>query len=251
MHGLEGDSHGYGPEDEIEEAFDNGEDGWDEEGGDDVELALADDEERLPWLESGEYDDDEEGFDGARIFGLFLMGLLAVAVLIGAIWYFTHRGPDPELAADGSTIAAPQGDYKEKPADPGGKTFEGTGDTSFAVGEGQTREGRIAEGGDSAPKPSVDTQGQTQGKAQGQEDTTTAGVPVQVGAFSSRESAVSGWGKLNRQTDKLQGVKYRVVEGQADIGKVYRLQAIAGNAADAKRLCAALEGDGVPCQVKK
>jgi len=41
------------------------------------------------------------------------------------------------------------------------------------------------------------------------------------------------------------------VEGEADIGTVYRLQAVAGDAASANRLCSALKGDGVACQVKR
>jgi dihydroxyacetone kinase len=41
------------------------------------------------------------------------------------------------------------------------------------------------------------------------------------------------------------------VEGQADIGKVYRLQAVADDVAAAKRLCDALQSDGVACQVKR
>ncbi|MBD3730635.1 MAG: SPOR domain-containing protein [Sphingomonadales bacterium] len=247
--------HEYGPEDDFAHGADGAEAGseenWDDDKGDEtVELALADDDDRLPWLESGEYDEEDRGVDGARIFGFALIGLLAIALLIGLIWWLSHRGPDPELVADGSTIEAPEGAYKERPADPGGKTFEGTGDTSFAVGEGQSREGRLAEGNapanpdesTAAPKPSIDTAAQ-EGNASG-------GVGVQVGAYSSREAATAGWGKLMRQTDKLAGVKYRVVEGEADIGHVYRLQAVAGDRASADRLCAALKGDGVSCQVK-
>jgi hypothetical protein len=41
-----------------------------------------------------------------------------------------------------------------------------------------------------------------------------------------------------------------VVEGKADIGTVYRLQALAGDAAGATDLCARLKAAGVACQVK-
>ncbi|MEZ5696524.1 MAG: SPOR domain-containing protein [Sphingomonadaceae bacterium] len=234
---------------------------WDDEDGvvEDVELALADDEDRLPWLESGGYDEEEEGVDTARILGLALLGLMLIGLVLGGFWYVSNRQTDPELVADGSTIEAPPGDYKTRPDDPGGKEFEGTGDTSFAVGEGQSREGRLAGDNGSAPKPTIGegaggsaaaASGSDTAAAGAQEAPASGGTGVQVGAFSTRESAVAGWGKLTRQTDKLSGVKYRVVEGQADIGKVYRLQAVAGDSASAQRLCSALKADGIACQVK-
>ena len=211
----------------------------------DEQLALADDDERLPWLESGEEDEDEGGVDTGRIVGFALFAALALAALVAGIWWFGQRAPDAELVADGSTIQAPVGPYKEKPADPGGKTFEGTGNLAPAVGEGKTTEGRIA---DETPKPSIDAPkpGQTPAPA-----TAPGGVAVQVGAYTSKETAEAGWQKLLARTDKLTGVSHRVVEGKADMGTVYRLQAMAGDAAAASALCKALNGDGVDCQVKR
>jgi hypothetical protein len=45
-------------------------------------------------------------------------------------------------------------------------------------------------------------------------------------------------------------VSHRVIEGNADIGKVYRLQAVAGDTAGANALCGRLKGAGIACQVK-
>jgi len=211
----------------------------------DEQLTLADEDERLPWLESGDDDDDEVGgVDTGRIVGFALFAALALAALVGGIWWFGQRGPDPELVADGSTIEAPVGPYKERPANPGGKTFEGTGNLAPAVGEGKTTEGVIA---DELPKPSVDTPkpGQTPAPA------AAGGIGVQVGAYNSKETAEAGWQKLLSRTDKLAGVGHRVVEGKADMGTVYRLQAVAGDAAGASALCRALKGDGIDCQVKR
>lgn len=214
----------------------------------DDQLTLADEDERLPWLETGDEDDEEQGVDTGRIFGFVLLAVLTLAAFVGGIWWFGNRGSDTELVADGSTIQAPPGPYKEKPADPGGKRFEGTGNLAPAIGEGERREGRLAE---APPRPSVDapttkpTPGATGAPA------STGGVGVQVGAYSSRADAEAGWQRLLAQTDKLAGVSHRVVQGQADIGTVFRLQAIAGDAAAASRLCAALKGDGVACQVKR
>ena len=213
------------------------------------ELQLADDDERLPWLESADYEDEDEGVDTSRILGFVLLGLIALALLIGGIWWATNRGPNPELIADGSTIEAPEGDYKEKPADAGGREVEGTGDTSFAVGEGQTREGRLAESKPTkiAAKPSSSPEDDA---ATAETAAAGGGVGVQVGAYSTEATAQAGWTKLQRQTDALSGFKYRIVKGEADIGTVYRLQAVAGDRAAANQLCSALKADGVACQVK-
>ena len=212
----------------------------------DEQLTLAaDEDERLPWLESGDEDDDDVGgVDTGRIVGFALFAALALAALVAGIWWFGQRGPDAEFVADGSTIEAPPGPYKTKPADPGGKTFEGTGNLAPAVGEGKTTEGRLAEA--AVPAPSIDAPkpGETPAPA-------VSGVGVQVGAYTSRADAEKGWQSLQSRTDKLAGVSHRVVQGQADMGTVYRLQAVAGDAASARALCQALANDGVDCQVKR
>lgn len=218
----------------------------------DEQLLLADGDERLPWLESGDDDYAEPGVDGARIFGFALIALIALAALVGGIWWFGNRTADPELVADGSTIQAPEGPYKEKPQDPGGRTFAGTGDMAPAIGEGERREGRLA---DAAPRPSIDVP--QPGPAPSASASAAAppaearGIGVQVGAYSTKAAAEAGWQRLLAQTDKLAGVSHRAVQGTADIGTVWRLQAVAGDAAAAERLCDALKSDGVACQVKR
>ncbi len=144
---------------------------WDEDGDevvteeevDEDRLDLDSDEEALPWLESSDYA-EEDGVDTGRLVGFVLLGLLALGLLVGGIWFLTNRGPDPELVADGSTIEAPEGDYKRKPDEAGGREFPGTGDVAPAVGEGQTREGRLADGNAAGAtggpvRPSVDAPG--------------------------------------------------------------------------------------------
>jgi cell division septation protein DedD len=217
------------------------------------QLDLGAGEERLPWLE-GDDDAQEPGVDTARIAAFGVIGLLAIVLVVGGIWWATHGhlggGPKP----DGSTIAAPPGPYKTKPADPGGKTFVGTGDESFAVAEGKTREGVLAT--DTAPKPSVDvatvanTKPNATPTAKPSAEPEATGVGVQVGAYSNRATAEAGWTKLLTQLPALQGVKHRVVEGQADIGTVYRLQAVTANVAAANALCSKLKASGGACQVK-
>jgi hypothetical protein len=208
---------------------------------------FADAGEQLPWLE-GDDDDDDEGVDTARIVGFALIGLILLAAIVGGIWYASRDRVDPELVADGSVIEAPAEPYKVRPENPGGKVHEGTGDTSFAVAEGQSREVRVADR--TVPKPSIDReQAQASDKPKA-ESAPAGGVGVQVAAYSDRAAAERGWSQLTGRYSALSGFKHRVVEGKADIGTVYRLQAVAANAAAANDLCNQLKRAGAACQVK-
>ena len=227
-------------EDEDEQAF---------EGED---LGLVSDDDALPWLESSDYE-EIESVDAWRITGFVVLGLVVLALLVGGIWYFTSRGSDGAPLADGSTIEAPEGPYKERPEEPGGKTFEGTGDMAPAVGEGETREGRLAEGS-ATPEPVAKPTEEPAAKPAPKPSASSAQdnrIAVQVGAYRDEATAEAGWRKLSRQTDALSGVKYRIVKGEADIGTVYRLQALPGDMAAARRLRDALEADGVASQIKQ
>ena len=218
--------------------------------GDELDLAST---ENLPWLESDEEDEDAGGFDMMRLIGFFA-GLFALgAVIIGGVWWLTHRASNSEQVADGGVIEAPAGPIKTRPDNPGGKEFAGTGSVAPVVGEGGTRPAVVAE------KPVTPVAPVTKPTATASAGATTpapiapaalTGVGVQLAAYGTRARAEQGWSDLSRRTDALAGVKYRVVEGKVDIGTVYRLQAVAGNRPEAEKLCAALKADGLDCQIK-
>jgi hypothetical protein len=209
-------------------------------------LAFGDDEVRLPWLEADDDEEEYQGYNTGQLASLIVLGVLALAVIVGGIWWATHHGKEAALVADGSVIPAPKQPYKEKPKDPGGKTFAGTGDTSFAVSEGKTRPARL---GESAPaRPASEAAASASAAPAAAE--TVSGVGVQIAAYSNRSQAEAGWTKLSGQYEVLSGLHHRVVEGQADIGTVYRLQAVPGDAKAAHALCAQLKSMGVACQVK-
>ena len=210
------------------------------------QLALADEEERLPWLESSDddADEDDEGSELGSTLRLALMALIALGVIVGGIYWVTHRNSDPTLVADGSLVPADSRPYKEAPKDPGGKTFDGTGDTSFAVSEGKSKPAQMA--ASAAPKPLAPAPGASAAPA-----AASGGVGVQVGAFSSKDAAETGWTKLAGQANgALTGVSHRIIAGSADNGTIYRLQAVAPDAAAASALCSKLKGAGISCQVK-
>lgn len=229
---------------------------YEELNDDGGELDLAD-TDSLPWLESDEEDEEAGGFDGGQ-FMLFALGMVALlGVLGGGLWWLTNRNAAGDVVADGSTIEAPEGPIKQRPDDPGGKQFAGTGNVAPVVGEGGSRPAVVAD----APQPPQPGAGAASpavpgdaGKAAPAATPSAApvvqGVGVQLAAYGTRARAEQGWADAQRRTDKLAGVKYRIVEGKVDIGTVYRLQAVAGTRAEADRLCAALKTDGVDCQVK-
>lgn len=215
------------------------------------EPALAlDPDERLPWLESADDEDDEGVVDTARLVRFVALGVALLALLVGGIWFVNRaKGPDAGLA-EGAVIAAPTEPYKTEPADKGGKTFAGTGDSAFAVSEGKSPAAKLA-GADkpvAAPSPAAATASPAATAAAAD---TAGGVGVQVGAYTSKAAAEAGWSRLASSHDVLKSAKHRVVEGSADIGTVYRLQAVTADLASANALCAALKGAGAACQVKR
>jgi hypothetical protein len=220
------------------------------------ELDLGDEDVRLPWLEGDDEDEEERGAGAGQLIAMVLAGLLAIGLIVGVIWWIQRDRPDETLVADGETIQAPATPYKTKPANPGGEVVAGTGDTSFAVAEGQTRQVRM---GSDAPVPTStpattsksDASPSPSAAASSAASTDMSGAGVQIGAYSTRESADKGWTRLSQQYEALSGMKYRIVEGRADIGTVYRLQAVPGDAAAANRLCGTLKAAGLSCQVKR
>jgi len=77
--------------------------------------------ERLPWLEPVEDEDDYPetgGGGGGRTALWVVIGLVALAILFGAfVLWQRHQASQADL---GQIIHAPKGPYKEKPANPGG-----------------------------------------------------------------------------------------------------------------------------------
>ena len=205
----------------------------------------------LPWLESDEDDAAAGTVDTSQILafaGILLAVLLAV---VGGIYFITNRTADPELVADGSIIAAPEGPIKERPEDPGGREFAGTGDVAPGVGEGKVREAQIGADKpvkivktDAAPEPAPSPSPASSPSA------PAAGAYVQLAAYGSRARAEAGWADLSRQTAALSGRSHRVVEAVVGGATVYRLQIPAGDRASASQLCSAIKADGLECAVK-
>ncbi|UAK24821.1 SPOR domain-containing protein [Sphingomonas nostoxanthinifaciens] len=91
--------------------------------------------ERLPWLEPVEDEDDyAEGgnFGGIALIGLGL--LVAIALIVAAVMLFRHwQASHADL---GKIIHAPTTPYKVKPVNPGGLTVDGSGAVAEKTGTG-------------------------------------------------------------------------------------------------------------------
>jgi hypothetical protein len=211
------------------------------------QIEFAQEEERLPWLETGEDDLEEADGSTGRLIGLVFGVLVLLAVTIGGIWGFVHRGGGSG-APEGSIIHAPSQPYKMVPANPGGKPMAGTGDTSYAVSEGQTRTPHLNEQSPDTAPALAESCAAAPTAVSGND--ASAGGGVQVAAYGSRDKAEAGWNSLVQQSEALKGLHHRVIEGSADIGTVYRLQAVTGDQASAHALCARLRSESIACQVK-
>ncbi|GLK42378.1 MULTISPECIES: SPOR domain-containing protein [Novosphingobium] len=208
---------------------------------------------RLPWLEGDDegYEEERSGIGQGVLLGA--LGLVALVVIGGGVVWAIKSRPEQPLVADGGVIAAPKAPYKVKPDNPGGEVVEGTGDTSFAVAEGQSRPVQIDKS-DDTPAPGFRTTAEP-AEAKPTDKASAAapvvsGVGVQVGAYASKEAAEAGWNTLKTQYEPLGSMSHRVVQGKADIGTVYRLQAVSGDGAAARALCSGMKAAGMSCQVK-
>lgn len=201
----------------------------------------AEEQQRLPWL-AAEEDEPGPRIDSTRVMSLALGSLAVLALMAGALWWLFATPGDVSIVADGSIIQAPETPYKVRPADAGGTEVAGTGNVSFGIGEGEGFEGRLQAESRAVAVEVPD------GPAAGPEAASVIGV--QVGAYSTREAADAAWGQLSTRIPVLQGRSRRVVEGSADSGAIFGLQALAGGRAEAGALCRQIRAEGGDCQVK-
>lgn len=93
----------------------------------------GEDEDRLPWLEPVDDYDDEEGISIARLISAVVIGLVALGLVIGGIFWLRNRGAD----GDGTLITAPAGPIKERLGETGGMVVEGSEDVAYPASVGQ------------------------------------------------------------------------------------------------------------------
>jgi len=94
------------------------------------------DEDRLPWLEAVEDEDEGEGIGAGKLIAAVIAALVAIGLVIGGVFWLRERRDAP--AGEGGLIAAPKGDYKVSPdrKAANGMAIEGEGDAAYAASEG-------------------------------------------------------------------------------------------------------------------
>lgn len=211
-----------------------------------------DDPDRLPWLETADGYEYDEGASPLRVAAMVLGGLALLAAIVGGI-YWLQRNQAGGAQGNGELIAAQEGNYKVAPDDREGKTFEGEGDSAFAASEGKKTGATIAppaKAGD--PKIAAPAAAPASARPAAGKPTPAGAVMVQLGAFGDSAKADQAWAALGKRFGFLSGTNRKIAEANVEGGrKVFRLQAITANAAAAQQLCAKLKAAGENCLIVK
>ncbi len=208
-----------------------------------------DDPDRLPWLETADGYEYDEGASPLKVAGLVLGGLALLAAIVGGI-YWLQRNQSGGAPGKGELIAAQEGNYKVAPTDREGKTFEGEGDSAFAASEG-TKTGAVI----ATPVKPADAKPVAEpakATAAASSATPAGAVMVQLGAFGDSAKADQAWAAFGKRFGFLSGTNRKIAEATGEGGrKIFRLQAITANAAAAQQLCAKLKAAGENCLIVK
>lgn len=209
-------------------------------------------EDRLPWLEAVESDDDDDSVSNGKLIGFILAALVALGLVVGGVWWLRSQSPGAE--GDGTLIAAQQGDYKVKPDAPGGMKVEGQGDSTFATSEGVEANGKVdvsaqPETPVASQKPATPTVAKPAIIAKPAVTTpmppsggkliapALPGTLIQLGAYNSESTANSAWRALAGKTPALGKLPKSVVAASVGGKTFYRLRANAGSPANAAAMC--------------
>ena len=214
------------------------------------------DEDRLPWLEAVEENEDQSGPPLAKLVGAILIGLIAIAVIVGGLFWLGNRNRSD---GNGEIIAAPEGDYKVRPDQPGGMNVTGEGGTAAAASAGAEPKGRIntnavaeapiARPQPVPPAPTARPQAPAAtppAPARPQPAPAAAGATIQLGAFSSQGGANNAWRALSARFRYLAPLGHNVVPVQSGGRTLYRLRA---SGPDAANVCRRLQVAGEDCAV--
>ena len=227
-------------------------------------------EDRLPWLETVE-PDEQEGAPIGRVIAAVIAGLAVLALIVFAILSMQKRE-----TPDGQLIAAQEGDYKVKPDDPGGLKVKGEGDAAIATSAGRKGDGaidlnavaerpvegkRVTSGGATAPggrnavaqvpasggrlvAPAPVAPSRSAGP-----EAANGGALVQLGAFPSEAVANSAWTSFAKRFAYLAPLGKSVQPVATGGRTLYRLRVNAGSANQAADICGRLRVAGETCFV--
>lgn len=227
-----------------------------------------DDEDRLPWLEAVE--DEERGPSPIKLIAAVLMGLVAIGIVVGGLFWLGQRGGGG--SANEELITSP-GEYKVRPPEAGGMQVDNSSATQVATSEGTQTQGRIntaaapetpvtqpqqpapTQAPPAAARPPAPAPQQAQPPArpqpapprpqpQQQAQARPTGPTIQVGAYPSEAVANQEWSRLSQRYPFLGGLQRNVTVYQRGNQTFYRLRASGG---EASAVCRRLRAAGQPC----
>ncbi len=224
------------------------------------------DEDRLPWLEAVEEDGEKDSPGAGKLIAFVLIGLVAIGLIVGGLFWLGDRGGPAGADGEPELIAAPEGDYKVKPAEPGGMKVEGEGDTAFAASEGAEPRGAIdvtavpeapvtpapkqpagpAAGAQQTAQNAPPAPAAPQPKAAAPAAPAAGGPAIQLGAFSSQSAANNAWKALAGRFKYLEPLTHSVTPTTSGGKTLYRLRA---SGPGASNLCGRLRVAGESCVV--
>ena len=228
-------------------------------------------EDRLPWLETVEPDEQDTVGIG-RVIALVVLGLAVLAAIIFGIYKLQQRAP----TGDGQLIAAQEGDYKVKPDDAGGLKVKGEGDSAIATSAGKSGNGAIdlrgvpeapvagkravaVKADDVAGRNAVAQVPASSGRLvaaapmapsrSGTTSATTGGSLVQLGAYPSEAVANAAWTNFSKRFAYIAALGKSVQPVATGGRTLYRLRVNAGSANQAADICGRLRVAGETCFV--
>jgi hypothetical protein len=232
------------------------------------------DEDRLPWLESVEPDDEPRG-QALRVAGLVVLGLAVIAALVYAVYWVQSR--HHAAGGNGALIEAPKGDYKVKPDQPGGMKADGEGAQALATSQGADNAGAaidlnaVPEAPIAGKPAATDRQSADGGAAhvaaavpasggalkaeapvtapRAMAEAAASGSLVQLGAYPDQATANAQWKRMSTRFSYLAPLGQSIEAADVNGRKVYRLRVNAGSAAAASQLCGKLKVAGEGCFV--
>lgn len=222
---------------------------------DDLNLS---EEDRLPWLEAVE--DEEDGPNPLRVLGGVLVALMALGLIVGGIWWMQQRNGGG--AGNGELIAAPEGDYKQPTSGNDGLKVGNDSDAMLATSQGNDVGGKVNTGPDAEKNlPSVQSTNTSAGQNTGVKaapggpgsEQTVASISgpgaVQLGAYASADKANQQWTSIAAKVPDLAKLPKSVEPVTAGGKTVYRLRVKAADAGQATALCGKVTAGGGNCIV--
>ncbi|MCJ8190642.1 SPOR domain-containing protein [Sphingomicrobium aestuariivivum] len=223
----------------------------------------VEDEERLPWLEAVDDQQDTRQISATKIAagaGLVLVGLIAVALTTFMLGRESGGGA-PTL------IEAPEEPYKTRPENPGGLDLSEDSGTAHATSVGEDPDAKldtskmdedvpriVVEEPEPAPAPKpAPTRTATAEPSPAPTPAPAAsggtGPLIQLAAYSSRAQAEKGWALLSSRFSQVAALEKVIQQATVNGATVYRLRARAADAGQARAACNALDAAGEACVI--